>query len=52
MLSIGCKANARVFLPKTGHGPQSYIRPEEGKWFARCNVVVVVVVVVVCNFGL
>ena len=38
MLSLGCKANARVFLSKTGHGPHSYIRPEEGKWFARCIV--------------
>ena len=49
MLSLGCKADARVFLSQTGHGPHSYIRTEEGKWFALC---IVGVVVVICNFGL
>jgi len=38
VLSLGFKANARVFLSKTGHGPHSYIRPVEGKWFALCIV--------------
>jgi len=38
VLSLGCKANARVFFSKTGHGPHSYIRPVEGKWFAGCIV--------------
>jgi len=35
VLALGCKADARLFHSKTGHGPHSYLRPEEGKWFAR-----------------
>jgi len=34
VLSLGCKANASVFLSKTGHGPHPDFRPEYGKWFA------------------
>jgi len=28
VLSLGCKANARVFLSKTGHGPHPDFRPD------------------------
>ena len=46
MLSLGCKANARVFLSKTGHGPHPDFRSE------LLYVLLVLIVVVICNFGL
>ena len=50
MLSVGCKANARVFLSKTG--TVRTLTSAQRRVNGLLDVLLVLIVVVICNFGL
>jgi len=50
VLSVGCKANARVFLSKTD--TVRTFTSAQSRVNGLCYVLLVLIVVVICNFGL